>query len=80
VACRHIRVLLGVYVLGGLRGQQEARVSAHLAGCDRCRAEYEELAEVPAFLDLIRDEDAARAGGQSPDPAIVRAEDGPPDP
>jgi predicted anti-sigma-YlaC factor YlaD len=54
-ACRQIRALLGVYVLGGLRGQQETRVRAHLASCGRCRAEYEELAEVPAFLDLIRD-------------------------
>jgi predicted anti-sigma-YlaC factor YlaD len=71
VACRQIRVLLGVYVLGGLRGQQEARVRIHLTGCDRCRAEYDELAEVPAFLDLIRDEEAAGAGGQPPGPTIV---------
>jgi predicted anti-sigma-YlaC factor YlaD len=59
-ACRQIRRLLGVYVLGGLRGAQEAQVTAHLGGCARCRAEYEELAEVPALLDLITAEEAAQ--------------------
>ena len=61
-ACRQIKILLGVYVLGGLRGHQETRVSAHLARCARCRAEYEELAEVPALLDMITGEEAAEAG------------------
>ncbi len=54
-------MLLGVYVLGGLRGHQEVRVRAHLTRCARCRAEYEELAEVPALLDMITGEEAAEA-------------------
>jgi predicted anti-sigma-YlaC factor YlaD len=60
---RHVTVLLGVYVLGGLRGQQEDRVRAHLARCARCRAEYEDLAEVPVLLNMITAEEAADAEG-----------------
>jgi len=60
--CKHVKTLLGVYVLGGLRGHQETRVTTHLARCARCRAEYEELAEVPALLDMITGEEAAEAG------------------
>jgi len=44
---RHVSMLLGVYVLGGLRGRQAARVTAHLSQCDRCRAEHRELARFP---------------------------------
>ena len=57
--CRQIGILLGVYVLGGLRGHQETQVSEHLARCAQCQAEYEELAEVPALLDMITGEEAA---------------------
>ncbi len=60
-ACRQVKILLGVYVLGGLRGHQETRVRTHLARCARCRAEYEELAEVPVLLDMITGEEAAGA-------------------
>ena len=56
--CSDIRILLGVYVLGGLRGHQEIRVSTHLARCARCRGEYEELADVPGLLDMITAEEA----------------------
>jgi len=60
-ACRHVRILLGVFVLGGLRGQEESMVRAHVAGCARCQAECGELAEVPALLDLLTPEQAAQA-------------------
>src|SRR5260221_8036136 len=43
-ACRQVQILLGVYVLGGLRGQQETWGRTHLAPCGRCRAEYGEMA------------------------------------
>jgi predicted anti-sigma-YlaC factor YlaD len=59
--CRHIEILLSVYVLGGLRGYQVDRVRAHLARCRRCQGEYEELAQVPALLALITGEQAAAA-------------------
>jgi anti-sigma factor RsiW len=61
--CGQVTMLLGAYILGGLRGRQETRVRAHLSRCARCRAEYEELAEVPALLDLITAEEAAEAAG-----------------
>jgi predicted anti-sigma-YlaC factor YlaD len=60
-ACKRVRILLGAFVLGGLEGQHEALVRTHLAGCGRCRAEYEELAEVPPLLDMITAEEAAGA-------------------
>jgi predicted anti-sigma-YlaC factor YlaD len=59
---RHATVLLGAYVLGGLRGREEARVRTHLTRCAPCRAEYEDLAEIPALLGMITAEDAADAG------------------
>lgn len=68
--CNHVQILLGVYVLGGLRGHQETRVRTHLARCARCRAEYEELAEVPALLDMITSEDAAEAGRPAGPPGV----------
>jgi hypothetical protein len=60
---RHLTVLMGVYVLGGLRGRQEDRVRAHLTRCPRCWAEYEDLAEVPLLLNMITAEEAADAAG-----------------
>jgi predicted anti-sigma-YlaC factor YlaD len=60
---RHVTGLLGVYVLGGLRGHEETRVRAHLARCARCRADYEDLAEVPILLNMITAEDAADPEG-----------------
>ena len=65
-ACRRARILLGVFVLGGLQGRQESMVRAHLAACSQCRAEYEELADVPALLDMITAEEAAGAEGLPP--------------
>jgi hypothetical protein len=60
-SCRDINFLLAAYVLRGLRGRQATRVRTHLARCARCRAECEELAEVPALLDMITGEEAAEA-------------------
>jgi predicted anti-sigma-YlaC factor YlaD len=54
--------MLGVFVLGGLRAQEESLVRSHLAGCAPCRAEYGVLADVPGLLDMITAEEAARAG------------------
>jgi putative zinc finger protein len=49
----HVQLLLGAYVLGGLSEAEEAAVRAHLDRCALCRAEHEELAEVPPWLDLL---------------------------
>ena len=55
----HVQLLLGAYVLGGLSAPQEAAVRAHLERCARCRAEHDELAVVPSWLDLLAPEDLA---------------------
>jgi len=65
-ACARVKVLLGVYVLGGLRGTREARVRAHLERCIPCQAEYDELAEIIPFLDMITGAEAAQ---DAPGPA-----------
>jgi Putative zinc-finger len=77
LACRHITALLGAYVLGGLRGQQETRVRTHLARCDLCRAEYQELAEVTVFLDMLTTEEAAGTEEPTGLASLPGAEPGP---
>jgi hypothetical protein len=49
----HVQQLLGAYVLGGLSALEEAMVRAHLDRCPPCRAEHDELACVPSWLDLL---------------------------
>jgi anti-sigma factor RsiW len=65
--CR-ARFLLGVYLLGGLSGTEEAAVEAHLADCPRCQAECGELESVPGLLDLVLPADFPMAGGPSESP------------
>jgi hypothetical protein len=50
---KHVQILLGAYVLGGLSAHEEAIVRAHLDCCAQCQAEHHELACVPAWLDLL---------------------------
>ncbi len=54
----HVQMLLGVYLLGGLSEHEEYSVRAHLRRCAKCRAEYDELAEVLPLLDLLAAEEA----------------------
>jgi anti-sigma-K factor RskA len=42
---------LGGYILGVLEPDEAAAFEAHLAGCETCRRDVEELAGVPALLD-----------------------------
>jgi predicted anti-sigma-YlaC factor YlaD len=53
----HVQLLLGAYLLGGLTASQEVAVRAHLERCGRCRAEHDELAVVPSWLDLLPPEE-----------------------
>jgi len=64
---RHVQLLLGAYVLGGLSPAEKADVEAHLPRCAQCQAEYEELACVPSWLDLLRAENADPAPGPPED-------------
>ena len=61
VVCQQVADLLGAFVLGGLRGREESLVRTHLTDCERCQAEHDELAEVPALLGLLTPEQAAHA-------------------
>ncbi|MGV4980921.1 anti-sigma factor family protein [Streptomyces sp. NRAIS4] len=57
-----LRMALGGYVLGTLSPSEMEQVRAHLATCDACRAEHEQLAGLPALLDMVT---AAEAAGQT---------------
>jgi len=49
----HVRLLLGLYVLGALHTDEYVAVNRHLARCPQCRTECDELGQVPAFLALL---------------------------
>lgn len=48
-----MRMLLGVYLMGGLPEDAAAAVRAHLEECATCKAEHDELAPVPGWLNLL---------------------------
>jgi predicted anti-sigma-YlaC factor YlaD len=53
----HVRLQLGVYLLGGLSTMDQKAVADHLSGCDACRAECDELHEVTILLAAVDPED-----------------------
>jgi anti-sigma factor RsiW len=55
-------LLLGAYLLGGLSAAEHAAVREHLDRCALCRAEHDELACVPGWLDLLAESEAERPG------------------
>jgi anti-sigma factor RsiW len=57
----HVQMLLGALLLGGLSAPEESAVRSHLDICAQCRAEHDDLACVPRWLDLLRDETAEGA-------------------
>jgi hypothetical protein len=52
-ACREIRQLLGVYVVGAIDPAERALVDDHLAQCQSCRDELAGLAGLPAMLSRV---------------------------
>lgn len=52
-ACREIRQLLGVYVVGAIDPSERAIVDDHLGQCPLCRDELAGLASLPAMLSRI---------------------------
>lgn len=52
-ACREIRQLLGVYVVGAIDPAERAIVDEHLGNCQLCRDELAGLAGLPAMLSRI---------------------------
>ena len=61
-ACRDIRQLLGVYVVGAIDPAERALVDAHLAECQPCRDELAGLAGLPAMLSRVPAADVERLG------------------
>jgi len=59
-ACREIRQLLGVYVVGAIDSAERAYVDGHLADCGACREELGGLAGLPALLGRVPLADAER--------------------
>jgi anti-sigma-K factor RskA len=59
-ACREIRQLLGVYVVGAIDPSERALVDNHLGDCALCRDELAGLAGLPAMLSRIPAADVER--------------------
>ncbi|GAA4215745.1 hypothetical protein GCM10022220_44790 [Actinocatenispora rupis] len=53
----HVRLSLGLYLLGAVDAAERATIERHLATCDACRAESDELAATVAAVALIPDDD-----------------------
>jgi hypothetical protein len=65
-SCAEWRGEIGAYIVGALDARARTRVLRHLAACAGCRAEYDDLVPVRAWLGQL-----ARAGGR---PDTGRAE------
>jgi anti-sigma factor RsiW len=61
-ACRDMRLLLGVYVVGAIDPAERAQVDEHLSECPACRDELALLAGLPAMLSHVPEADVARLG------------------
>lgn len=60
VACREVRQLLGVYVVGAIDPAERSVVDSHLADCQFCRDELAGLAALPAMLSRVPGADVER--------------------
>jgi hypothetical protein len=59
-ACREVRQLLGVYVVGAIDPAERSVVDKHLEWCRDCREELSGLAGLPALLGRVPLPDAER--------------------
>jgi hypothetical protein len=58
-SCAEWRGEIGGYIVGALHGQARARVGRHLVACRGCRAEYDDLVPVRAWLTQLPVADAS---------------------
>lgn len=72
-SCAEWRGDIGAYIVGGLDGPARARVSRHLAACPGCRADYDDLVPVRAWLSRLR------LGARRPEPGRAGQPGWPPD-
>lgn len=65
-SCAEWRGDIGAYIVGALDDRAGVRVSHHLAECHGCRADYDELVQVRAWLGRLapaaRQPEPGRAG------------------
>jgi hypothetical protein len=66
LACRDIRNLLGVYVLGAIDPADRSIAEEHLSQCRRCREELAGLAPLPALLRRVPLADAEQIAAAPP--------------
>ena len=59
-ACRDVRQLLGIYVVGAIDPAERALVDEHLGECQACRDELAGLAGLPAMLSRVPAADVER--------------------
>jgi hypothetical protein len=59
-ACREMRQLLGVYVVGAIDPAERSMVDEHLGQCPACRDELAGLAGLPAMLSRVPGADVER--------------------
>lgn len=63
---------VGAYALGVLDDAEAARFEEHLAGCDRCAAELDDLMDLPPLLAEVRESAPdAEAVVAVPGPAVL---------
>jgi predicted anti-sigma-YlaC factor YlaD len=80
-ACRGLRQLLGVYVVGAIDPAERSLVDEHLGSCSACRDELVGLAGLPAMLSRVPAADVARMAGsvvalpehQEPSPELLNS-------
>jgi hypothetical protein len=85
-SCAEWRGDIGAYIIGALDGRARARVSRHLAACAGCRAEYDDLVPVRAWLGRMAlaesglDPDRAQQPGNPPHASLPAEPHPDPDP
>ncbi|WP_343954038.1 zf-HC2 domain-containing protein [Nonomuraea longicatena] len=57
MTCEEVRLSLGAHALGALDPEEALEVDTHLATCEACGGELEELAGVAAFLGKVAEPD-----------------------
>jgi hypothetical protein len=71
-SCAEWRGDIGAYIVGALDGPARARVGRHLVACPGCRADYDDLVPVRAWLGQLA------AAGEWPDPGRAEERGRPP--
>ncbi|MEU0566454.1 zf-HC2 domain-containing protein [Nonomuraea sp. NPDC005983] len=57
MTCEEVRLALGAHALGALDPDEALEIDTHLATCEACGAELEELAGVAGFLGKVSERD-----------------------